>query len=153
MNRQDIENRLARELSRLGLPANQSLGIAERLSQKLSDTITDFQKGVNMRSVLMGSVAISNVQKRISIAYPKYSPGDYGIYSVVSNIIKNHPDWTEDQVYAEAEKSVKPASAGGLLVIPKPLQDIRNNRMILVGVAVGAVLLLSVFGSKLQKVG
>lgn len=153
MNQSEIEARLSRELSRKGLSGDLSRTVAAKLSKNLSDTITDFQKGANMRNVLMGSVSVSNVQKRISVAYPKYSTTDYGIYSVVSNIIKNHPDWTEDQVYAEAEKSVKPASAGGLLVIPKGLQDLRNNKMILVGVAVGAILLLSVFGSKLQKVG
>jgi hypothetical protein len=143
MNQQESYFRLSGELIRLGMPAKLSKKISAKLSGQLADFITYYQKGSDMVE-LMGSLTpfqmSTAVAKRISAAYPKYGPTDQGVMNVALRVATANPTWTEDQVYAETEKSVKPASAGGLLVVPKVLQDRKAQTLATVAVAAGSLL-------------
>lgn len=151
MYQSEIDKKLSGEMIRLGLPGNLARKISADLSGRLAGCISTIEKGNDMVS-LLGAVTIPEIQARISTNYPKYTKTDYGIFSVTSNVIRNHPDWTADQVYAEVEKTVKPASAGGYLVIPKALQDRRAKGIMLVAGSVVAIFALSFLTRKRQTI-
>lgn len=142
MKKSEAYGRLSDELKKLGLPDDLSEGIAVNLSGRLADAITQTKKGPSMVE-LLGAVSIPAIQTRINAAYPAYSKTDYGIYSRTTAVIKANPTWTEDQVYAEVEKTVKPASAGGVLVIPQGLTDRKNKTMMIGFAAIGAIALIA----------
>lgn len=90
--------------------------MAETIADRYEPFLNALQRGNTMQVELMGAVTLDAITTRINAKFPKITKMDYGLWNVASRVIKVHPDWTEDQVYTEVEKSFLPKSAGGLLV-------------------------------------
>jgi hypothetical protein len=86
------------------------------ISHRREPHLNQLLKGQNMQIEIMGAASFTNIAARINAEFPKISIKDYGLWNIGNKVIQQHPDWSEDQVYAEVRKSFLAKSSGGLLV-------------------------------------